>query len=201
MAQRVGNDVVDLDDPATSRRHEDRRFVERVCDDRECARVQSKTDLWCVFAAKEAAYKAFVKLGALPGFVHRSIHTAPDLSAATWNDRRVAVSVTNDPEHVHAVAWSEGPMPLVSVVRFEGAAHDTCAESARAYAALCRLAATIVGCSAEELRVVRDPRPSAWDGFAPPRVERAGAPLDIDVSLSHDGRFAAAAVSHEPLSW
>jgi phosphopantetheinyl transferase (holo-ACP synthase) len=193
--QKLGNDVVDLDDQATAGRHEDRRFVERVCNEGERSRVRSKVDFWRIFAAKEAAYKALVKLGFSPGFAHRSIGVAPDLSVATWNDRTLALSIADDAAHVHAVAWSEGPMPRVDVVRFEGTAPDAPAESARTYAALCRLVATSIGCGAQELRVVREPLVGAWDGFGPPRVERAGVPLGMDVSLSHDGRFAAVAAA------
>jgi phosphopantetheinyl transferase (holo-ACP synthase) len=195
LAQKLGNDVIDLDDPAIARHHEDRRFVERVCDESERARVLSKADLWRTFAAKEAAYKVLVKMGASPGFGHRAIHVAEDLAAVKWEDRRVSLSVTGDAEHVHAVAWTEGQMPLVSVARFGGGAEDASAESARAYAVLCRLVAAEIGCEPEELRVAREPLTGAWDGFAPPRVLRGAVLLDLDVSLSHDGRFAAAASS------
>jgi phosphopantetheinyl transferase (holo-ACP synthase) len=169
--------------------------VERVCDEAERARVRSRADLWRIFAAKEAAYKALVKMGAAPGFGHRTIRVAEDLAAVTWQDLRVSLSVTDDAEHVHAVAWSAGRTPLASVVAFEGVADDASAESARAYTVLCRLVALEVGCTPEELRVAREPMPGAWDGFGPPRVLRCEIALDVDVSLSHDGRFAAAASS------
>jgi hypothetical protein len=169
--------------------------VERVCDEAESARVRSRADLWRIFAAKEASYKALVKMGAAPGFGHRAIHVAEDLAAVRWQDLRLSLSVTDDAEHVHAVAWSEGSMPLTSVVGFEGAAEDPGAESARAYAVLCRLVAVEIGCAPEELRVARERQSGAWDGFGPPRVLRGDIALDLDVSLSHDGRFAAGASS------
>jgi hypothetical protein len=41
--------------------------------------------------------------------------------------------------------------------------------------------------------VERVPVPGSWDGFAPPRLWKDGAPVELDVSLSHHGRFVACA--------
>jgi phosphopantetheinyl transferase (holo-ACP synthase) len=186
----IGNDVVDLGDPGIAGHHKNERFVERVCSGDERPRVATARDLWSLFAAKEAAYKALVKLGGAPGFAHRSIHVAHDLASVTWLDRRLALHVTGDADHVHAVAWSEGARPLVRVARCEEMPRG---ESEGARAVLRELLAAAIGCSPGELEVVRDPSPGAWDGSGPPRVLQAGAPLEADVSLSHDGRFVAAA--------
>ncbi len=193
----IGNDVVDLADPAIARHHENDRFVARVCSEDERRRVITARDLWSLFAAKEAAYKALVKLGESPGFGHRAIRVAPDLGSVTWRDQRLALRVTGDRDHVHAVAWSEetvGAAPIASVVRAEGPRHgESESESERARAVLCDLLATALGCAPGELAIVRDPSPGAWDGYGPPRVLRGGSPIDADVSLSHDGAFVAAA--------
>lgn len=185
----VGNDVVDLCDPAALRSHDNPRFVARVCDPAERERVGSARDLWTLFAAKEAAYKTLVKLGAAPGFGHRSIHVAPDLASVAWERLRLSLCVTGDSEHVHAVAWSEGAPPEVSFAR---TCHPTHQEGERARALLCEVVAAAIECEAGELTVVRDRAVGAWDGYGPPYVERAGARVDADVSLSHDGRFVAA---------
>jgi phosphopantetheinyl transferase (holo-ACP synthase) len=188
-ARAVGNDVVDLTDPSVLRHHEDAGFVARVCADDERARIGTARDLWALFAAKEAAYKALVKLGASPGFGHRSLRVAPGRASVTWRSLRLELSVGGDDEHVHAVAWSAGAAPTARVVR-----SDACdGESARARAVLRALVAEHLGCEPGSLDVVREPAPLAWDGFGPPRIARCGATLDVDVSLSHDGRFAAAA--------
>jgi phosphopantetheinyl transferase (holo-ACP synthase) len=186
----IGNDVVDLTDPGIVRHHENRRFVERVCSENERARVTTARQLWSLFAAKEAAYKALVKVGGEPGFGHRSIEVAPDFASVTWRDLRLDLSVTGDLDHVHAVAWTEGARPLVRVMRATGAQQG---ESAGARALLRELLSTALGCRPEAIEVVRDPSPGSWDGYGPPRVLRDGGPVDTDVSLSHDGRFVAAA--------
>jgi phosphopantetheinyl transferase (holo-ACP synthase) len=186
----IGNDVVDLTDPAIVLHHQNERFVERVCSEEERPRVATARDLWSLFAAKEAAYKAVVKLGGSPGFGHRSILVASDLASVAWSDLRLALQITGGVDHVHAVAWTEGVRPLVRVVRTEGSRGD---ESERARRVLRELLSTALGCPADEFEVVRDSSPGSWDGYGPPRVLRAGAKIDADVSLSHDGHFVAAA--------
>ncbi len=185
----IGNDVVDLTDPAIARRHESERFVARVCSEDERPRVATARDLWSLFAAKEAAYKALVKLGDYPGFGHRTIRVAPDLASVAWRDRRLSLRVAGDGEHVHAVAWSGDSRPIARVLR----TRHLGGEGERARAALRELVATAIGCEPGELEVIRDPVAGAWDGYGPPRLVRSGAPVDADVSLSHDGRFVAAA--------
>jgi phosphopantetheinyl transferase (holo-ACP synthase) len=192
----VGNDVVDLREPGAEARHLDASFVSRVCADDERARATTAADLWALFAAKEAAYKAFVKLGAPPTFAPHRLRVAADRSSVTWkgkqpaDDLRVALAVTQGAEHVHAVAWSGAAAPIARVACARGAPRD---EGQRARALLCRLVARSARLDRARLRVVRDPVDGAWDGYGPPRVEHAGARLDVDVSLSHDGRFVAAA--------
>jgi len=184
----VGNDVVDLTDPAIAQHHTRERFVSRVCGVEERARVVTAFDLWAHFAAKEAAYKALVKLGCSPGFAHRDIRVSADLRAVRWRENELELSVAFDEQCVHAVTWSaRSPPVLARVARARGE------EGAAARALLCELLAEGIGGSADELKVVRDPVAGAWDGFGPPRVERRGATIEADVSLSHDGRFVAAA--------
>jgi phosphopantetheinyl transferase (holo-ACP synthase) len=204
IKEAVGNDVVDLTDPAIADHHLRERFVSRVCATGERARVDSAFDLWALFAAKEAAYKALVKLGHSPGFGHREIRVAPDLRAVSWRGQDLELSVTADEHHVHAVAWSHRPeAPLARVARTvsprgDGAFQPLFSREISAGKAarelLCELVAEATGCSMSELRVVRDAVPGAWDGFGPPRVEHRGNSMSgTDVSLSHDGPFAAAA--------
>jgi phosphopantetheinyl transferase (holo-ACP synthase) len=190
----VGNDVVDLTDPGIARHHQNLRFVSRVCSADEQAQVVMARDLWTLFAAKEAAYKALVKLGGSPGFGHRAIRVAPALDHVSWEEWRLELAITGDADHVHAVAWTEGPRPLVRVVRTD----QEEGEATRRIA--CELVAGAIGCAPEDLAIVREPAPGAWDGYGPPRIVRRGAPVEADVSLSHDGPFAAAAAVVCPAS-
>jgi phosphopantetheinyl transferase (holo-ACP synthase) len=185
MRAVVGNDVVDLTDPTIAEHHNRVRFVARVCTEEEMARVASALDLWSLFAAKEAAYKALFKLGRSPGFAHRDIRVGRGLRKVRWLGHELELSVTSDGNHVHAVAWSPSERPPIAMVA------RTEAQGARKL--LCELVATAIGCMATELEVVRDPVAGSWDGFGPPRVHRAAIAIDADVSLSDDGSFVAAA--------
>jgi phosphopantetheinyl transferase (holo-ACP synthase) len=197
----VGNDVVDLTDPAIAQHHRRERFLARVCTTDERTRVSTASDLWTLFAAKEAAYKALVKLGGSPGFAHRDLRVAPDLGLVRWREHELNLCVSSDGHSVHAVAWSAGARSPIARIACAIPKCGACTESPRPWddasvavrALLRNLLATEIGCPACELRVFRDPVPGAWDGFGPPRVERQGIAMDADVSMSHDGRFVAAA--------
>jgi len=182
----VGNDVVDLRDPAIAEHHLRARFIERVCDRSEQRSIAAAADpkrlLWTLFAAKEAAYKVAVKLGLEPGFAHRRFVVSPDLDRVQLGERSFALRVDGTEDWVHAVVG-------------DGAVLSGVEEGRTTRGPLLRALAMNLDLHIERLRVERDPRPGSWDGFAPPRVTDGGAPLDVDVSLSHDGRFVAFAAS------
>jgi phosphopantetheine--protein transferase-like protein len=172
----IGNDVVDLDDPqADSCARE--RYVARVCLPRERAWLARSADLkksfWRVFAAKEAAYKAVSKLGPAPGFAYQRFEVAPDFRSVRFDELELQLHVTVEGSCVHAVAWL-GRQPECAVL-----------EGADARPALLR------ALGGDELTIEREPQAGSWGGYGAPRVMRDGQPSEYDVSLSHDGRFAA----------
>lgn len=179
--------MVDLRDPAIAEHHLRARFIERVCEEGEQRSIAGATDpkkmLWTLFAAKEAAYKVAVKLGLEPGFAHRRFVVSPDLDHVRFEERSFALRVEGNEDWVHAIAGSDAA--VLSGVE----------EGLTARGPLLRALATELDRDIAELAVERDPRPGSWDGFAPPRVTDHGAPVDVDVSLSHDGRFVAFAAS------
>jgi hypothetical protein len=131
-------------------------------------------------AAKEAAYKAAVKLGLEPGFAHRRFEVSPDFDFVRFEDRVFSLRIEHHDDWVHAIVGE----PSVT-----GVEEGTCAREP-----LLRALRTKLG----DVSITREPKPGSWDGFGPPRVlfpplggtengERKGA----DVSLSHDGRFVA----------
>jgi len=187
----AGNDVVDLGDPANAGAHERGRFVERGCGDRERAALAASSDpaglLWSFFAAKEAAFKVACKLGSRPVFAHRRFLVEPSLTSVQHDGRTLRLSIERQGERIHAVAWTCGEPPLAIAASVSES--DDLGRAAR------RLLVTSLArsfrCSAAMLAVVRNVEPEAWDDLGPPRLLRYGKPLDVDVSLSHDGRFVA----------
>ncbi len=187
--------MVDLGDPAIADHHENERFVARVCTNEERARVAAADDpralLWTLFAAKEAAYKVVVKLGRAPGFAHRKFEISPDATSVRYGDLELHLSVDSNAERIHAIA-STGTEPVTSAATPTPPGEHPGVAARRL---LCEALAEQLQCEPGELEVVRPRVPASWDGFGPPRVHRANEPIDADVSLSHDGRFVAFALS------
>lgn len=186
----VGNDVVDLGDPQIAGHHLRPRFLARVLCEEERVRVVNAADprrlLWSLFAAKEAAYKIVAQRAAVaPVFAHRRFRVAPALDAVDSGDELFALRVGTDDDVVHAVASTAGCTPVVGLARVAPGADA----SAAARALLCAALAPVLGCAADELQVVRAPRPGSWDGQGPPRLYRRGVALAVQISLSHDGRW------------
>jgi phosphopantetheine--protein transferase-like protein len=194
----VGDDVVDLGDPAIAASHLGERYARRVLTASELERWRRsdtpKNLLWGLFAAKEAAYKAVGQVRPAPGFAHRRFEVAPDFSSVTFQDLCLSARLETSAEWVHAIAWL-GREPELSQVRW--LAQDENPSNA-ARRELCLALARARGVRAEELAVVRDARPGSWDGFGPPRVEHLGRAVEAQVSLSHDGRFVSFAAQEAP---
>ena len=122
----VGNDVVDLSNPRVHGKASDPRFVARIISRSERPGLVVATDpdleLWCLWAAKEAAYKVTSKvLGTPPVFAHADFRVAWSLRAraegagestvrrgiVSHQGTTVPVDVVHRPGTLHAVACSE----------------------------------------------------------------------------------------------
>jgi phosphopantetheinyl transferase (holo-ACP synthase) len=209
----VGNDVVDLDHPATRDKAGHERFLERVLAPAERAAVSAAEDphlaLWTRWAAKEAAYKVVSKLqGRPPVFAHRAFVTGG--GAVEYEGTRVPVHVTHAGSILHVVAsLGADPRSLVArtaplssagapwdapldalLRRFttrEAEAVHTFASAAARLGARAELA-SMLGVEERRLEIVCAP---GLTGRRPPLVLLDGAPAPADVSLSHHGRWIA----------
>jgi phosphopantetheine--protein transferase-like protein len=210
----VGNDIVDLQDPENRGKSRDRRFAGRVFTPRERQRIEAAARpdalLWSLWAAKEAAYKAFSRgnpgIPSIPKQYHVSfddeaIFAAPQSAAGlpfTVGGRVVAppgelalrVWVTG--EHVHALA---ADMPervaqmLWRVVSIDAAAAPAEDPSALVRRVLLARVADLLGCPAEVLTVRKEDA-----GSGAPSVFLGESLVTTEISLSHDGRFVAFAL-------
>jgi phosphopantetheinyl transferase (holo-ACP synthase) len=196
----AGNDVVDLGDPANAGAHGRARFVARICGEEERTALTTAGDpealLWSFFAAKEAAFKLVCKLGPRPVFAHRRFAVDRSLTFVRYGAEVFPLSVEREGDRVHAVAWTGGERPIAIAASIDPSVDPSIAVRRLVAVSLARR----FGSSPAMLAIVRDPSPEAWDDLGPPRLLRCGLPLDIDVSLSHDGRFAAfaACITPEP---
>jgi phosphopantetheinyl transferase (holo-ACP synthase) len=122
----VGNDVVDLSRVRVRGKSGDDRFVSRVLAPEEHSALTEATDpdleLWCLWAAKEAAYKIASKLRIIPPvFAHAEFRVTWSWRGRAQADRecavrrglvsygglRTPVEVRHELEVVHAVAHSD----------------------------------------------------------------------------------------------
>lgn len=212
----IGNDVVDLARVAARPPHP--RFDGRVMAPEEHARLDAAADRerlrWLFWAAKEAAYKAAKQQDDRVSFRPSRFVVRIDEPAeggalrleggahgrVEHGERRFRLCVDADGERVHAVAVAEGiadvaahegaPAPWAARVRrLEGEAGRGAQSRAVRELAL-GLAAEQLGCAVEALAIVSEERV--------PRLLVRGAPSPLRLSLSHHGRFLAAACG--PLS-
>ncbi len=180
--RRVGNDVVDLEDPAIAQTHLRERFVARVCAPSErallAASADPKTTLWSLFAAKEAAFKAVSKDGEVV-FAHSKFVVTADFRSVGYEKYVLWLKVEVDGPCVHAIAWTDDEQPIFGV---EPIGPDVDPSAAARALLVKRL-------GVPGLTIERAPKPGSWNGFGPPKLFRDGVEVNLDISLSHDGRF------------
>ncbi len=194
----VGNDVVDLTLPETRGKAADARFVRRVCAEAERDLLAGSDDpdraLWMLWTAKETGYKVAKKRW--PGIAFSPVRfRVSGLALADegghgrvrYDALEVGVCWRVCPESVHCVgAWPRDATGIDAEVALSlGEASASHAARGLAGELLARRGVTGVRVERERLR----------RGWGPPRVWQGGRPLEgCDLSLSHHGRWVAAAV-------
>jgi phosphopantetheinyl transferase (holo-ACP synthase) len=220
-APPIGNDVVDLSEPSARGKWRHRRFLERVFALREQDAILASPEpdriLWSFWAAKEAAFKVARKRDARLCFAPRSLEVIatppvpqhPSAGLVLTPQGPVRIRWTQAPTSLHAIGWeddggSEPPSFRAGVELLVGEEIDrrlhelTARELAQALSPASRAARLLVKhllreSAAHEVEVLRS---LEGDALGPPRLYVEGLRRDdIDVSLSHDGDFVAAAVS------
>lgn len=199
----VGNDVVDLKDPGNIGKSRDDRFIGRVftAGERELiASVPSPdTLLWSLWAAKEAAYKAVSSADPVVCSIPHRYQVVLESEETTRKIVRrtgkvitprgeLILEVTVSADWVHALAAGTGEALhrlCRRVKRLEGG-KDAVDPSAFIRRELLREIARRLDWPAGDLSVVKN-----QDGLGAPRVLFRGVLLAAEISLSHDGRFAA----------
>jgi 4'-phosphopantetheinyl transferase EntD len=191
----IGDDVVDLGD--TAGRHP--RFDARVFTPAERALLDAAPEgervRWLLWAAKESAYKAARKADASivfspPRFVVRLGRAGR--ADVEHGARRFAIDLAASATHVHAVArGASGPMMVVcrGVAARQAGMDESLAVRRLAIEKLGRL----LGVGPGALAIRRAQRiPVLWID---------GRPSEIELSLSHHGRFVSFACAVPLSSW
>ncbi|MBM3462074.1 MAG: 4-phosphopantetheinyl transferase family protein [Armatimonadetes bacterium] len=219
----VGNDVVDTDQAAQPGDRGWDRFIGRVLAADERRLVRERSDItvlpWMLWAAKESAFKIMRKRDPSAIFAHPGFHVDCDDLTSRLPDRlfpggtlpgairhagqRFSLRWDIGMGYVHCLAWHPGGghPDLASVVEETDDAvgivldpREAASVHSPASARVRHLARRLVHqrYGLEDACIVRE---RGNDGrFGPPRVmAQGGAVPDLDLSLSHDGRFVAVA--------
>lgn len=217
----IGNDIVDLKTEDARGKAGDARFMARVFSFAEQAAIRHSTHadtlLWAFWAAKEAAYKALSK--AAPGvssaprrypaamdFHYRKNRPETGTGEVSTPMGAVPVRIFFNAEWVHGVAWAGFPKNLRSdsfdaSIRY-GISYGireippdrrpiSIRESAAVRTAATERISEVLNMNPDDISIRRKTGPH---GLGPPMVFIKGKKTPMDISLSHDGRFAAYAL-------
>jgi len=202
----LGNDVVDLLDPDADPSTLSVRFDERVFSGAERDQLvrarDEASERWCLWAAKEAAYKLARKLDAAMIFSPVRFHVEVDAAEPGGTERTGRVHHESldcelrlwcDHESVHALVVRSGQDDPPArfdvahgVVRLPEGDADLASPDGpgRLARRLARVeVARALGVPAEKIEIRREQRI--------PIVYRDGRPADVDLSLSHHGALVA----------
>lgn len=197
----VGNDVVDLKHPENQGKSRDDRFLGRVFTGEERDRIAGAANpdklLWALWAAKEAAFKVVSRGDPTACSTPRRYEILLDPSEASeaslagraitpGGELALRIIVTDD--YVHALSAATGGNLDMIVQRVDrmDVGEDAGEASAFVRRELLREISRCLDCPLEELSIGKEPL-----GPGAPFVVRREQPLAVDISLSHDGRFAA----------
>jgi phosphopantetheine--protein transferase-like protein len=205
----VGNDVVDLSATDAPGETGDIKFIKRVlCRDEQEIAFNSDCPgrfLWAFWAAKETAYKAIRK-------THPDVSSAPrryPVIITAGKDSNhivgevntpkgpVAVNISIHVDYIHCIGAADRKNGLDRIVwdvqkTDPGGKFETASPSDRESILVRMLAkgqmAECLNCHPDDIQIIR--HQFSW-GLGPPIVYIKGKEGKIDLSLSHDGRFAA----------
>ena len=210
---RIGNDIVDLKAPAARGRGTDQRFMKKILSDEEIRTVQGSLHpdamLWGFWAAKETAFKVLAKIDPETVFSPRRFRVVLYFlhfrEPSSFSPGRVdtpggsvAVRIFFDADHVRAIgAANDSGEPADPdrvlhgwgvIGKAKGISSISLRESSAARQMAIRHIARLTGRNAEEIKIIRRQNGS---GAAPPALYYRGKKEPVDISLSHDERFAA----------
>jgi phosphopantetheine--protein transferase-like protein len=190
----IGNDIVDFS--ALKDKHLDGRFRKRVFTQGENNQIDSALNkartLWSIWAAKEAAFKAYQ--GRHLSCVFSPILFEVDLvkSIVCYQHQRIMIKVkTIDEATCHCVALYGGKREDINRIKISFKKHldSNQSEAVRALA----YDALDYG---QNISIKRPPfvMPDGRIKKSPPRFYAKETPLAIGLSLSHDGAYISSAI-------
>ena len=205
----IGNDIVDLKSPEATGKSRDVRFISRTFNARERDFIFNSSNpdtmLWALWSAKESAYKAVSKsdpaVSSAPGKypVQPDALTPAGIASGKVGSPAGPVQVKIDfcPEYVHCVgifgpkamfsSFLYGVEPIGSANMPEKKSISEIESRAVRQLATKEIAA-FLHVPAQDIFIIRQKKEHV---LLPPEVHVKNHPTPADISLSHDGRYAA----------
>ena len=199
----VGNDVVDLREPANIWKSRDSRFLKKILTNAEIEIVKnaerSDEALWSFWACKETAYKFIKKTFPGIAFLPRRWPVTFGKTKSKKSDGLVKVPDTGDvyirlfsnPDYIHCVGSDKLTVPDKIICGVENLPDEETDPSL--FSRFC-LAQSLAKRFSLNLHQIKIKRTRTKGELQPPCVYIDGRKTDIDISLSHDGRFVAYAL-------
>jgi phosphopantetheinyl transferase (holo-ACP synthase) len=203
----VGNDVVDLRQPANAGKSGNLRVLKKILTGNEIEYVTNadKTDvaLWSLWACKETAYKVIKKIIPAAAFLPRQWMVIFKKSTSTHSEgeviipgkEKVFVRLDVNSRYVHCVGSDN-----ISVLDKSIWSIDVLPEKEKnnpSFYSRYRLGQHLAKHFSLNVHHVKIKRTREKGELQPPRVYVDNGEADIDISLSHDGRFVAYAFQCE----
>ena len=198
----VGNDVVDLKEPANAGKSRDSRFLKKILTDAEIEYVKNADnpdmELWSLWACKETAYKVIRKYLSETAFVPRRWQTVLNKTHSEYSEGEVVIlgkdgvyiRLFSNRDYIHCVG-ADNLTVLDKLIRsVECLPKEETNPSFFSRYCLVQSIAKHFSLNSHEIKIRRTKQSG---DLQPPRVYVGGKKADIDISLSHDGRFVACA--------
>lgn len=200
----VGNDIVDLREPANAGKSRDSRFLKKILTSAEIDFVQNAENpdkaLWSLWACKETAYKVIKKSCVDAAFLPRLWKVILKNPEAACSDGEVKITdaetvyirLFSHSRYVHCVG-ADSPADLDRLVCKVEALPEKENEKRIDPSLFVRkcLALSIADFFRLNLSDIKINRVQDKSELQPPHVYIAGKKSDIDISISHDGHLVA----------
>ncbi len=201
----IGNDIVDIADPQAVGKNRDIRFINRVFTPDEQQKILNSDEpdifLWSLWAGKETGYKAISKLypvvSSSPGHyqIKLSDRPLPESGTVYTPCGPVPLRFFITGEYIHCIGATTDE-DMVSIVRNvqEIPQHQFCPDYKSDFVRN-MVRKKISRYLKEDPEAIEIIRPKGRRGLGPPVIYAGNKRTSIDISMSHDGRFAACAIS------
>jgi len=209
----VGNDLIDLLEPEIKKKSKNERFIKRVLTEKEYSVLKNHEDpdiyLWCLWSAKESAYKILKKVIPDLVFSHSLFEVqrnCKEVGIVTYKKYSIPVKWFYNESWIHCIGTYSNNCSSPKILEWAVVESDsvdtdfefTTGEVASIYSkesmAVRELAKkTLLENSLSDIEILRFPQGIR---FGPPEIWKNGSVLeDWDISMSHDGRFVSALIA------